>query len=123
MSKTLLILFFGLVMVALGEVCLSKGMKQVGRVDTAHIGELAAIFSRVVVNKTILLGVCFHFVYFMVWLVVLSRADLSLAQPLTAFVYVLCVFFSKYLLHEDVSTLRWVGTGLVVIGVMLLSRS
>lgn len=123
MIKTLAILFFGVVMVALGEVCLSKGMKQVGRVDTVHIGELAWIFSKVVVNKIILFGVFLHLVYFVSWLIVLSRVDLSFALPLTAFVYVLGAVFSKYLLHEDISDIRWVGTGLVVAGVMLITRS
>jgi len=57
----------------------------------------------------------------MVWLItqpsLLSRVDLSYVLPVTSISYVLTALMGKFLLHEPVSTERWIGIGLVVLGV------
>lgn len=123
MLKTLLLLLFALTVVALGEVCLRKGMKEIGEFPIFQAGELVRALSAAVTNRTILFGVSLHFLFFICWLIVLSRLELSLALPLTSFSYVLGVFFSSYLLHEEVSATRWIGVILVVIGVLFITRS
>ncbi len=123
MLKTLILLLFGLTMVALGEVCLRKGMREIGEFPVFQAGELIRALSKAVTNKTVLLGVLLHLIFFICWLIVLSRMELSLALPLTSFSYVLGVFFSRYLLHEEVSSMRWAGVIFVVIGVILITRS
>jgi drug/metabolite transporter (DMT)-like permease len=54
---------------------------------------------------------------------VLSWEDLSVALPLQALNYVLVALLAKYLLHEQISPLRWAGIILVCIGVMLITKS
>jgi uncharacterized membrane protein len=63
----------------------------------------------------------------MVWLIsqlsLLSRVDLSYVLPVTSISYVLTALMGKFLLHEPVSTERWTGIGLVVLGVSLVART
>jgi drug/metabolite transporter (DMT)-like permease len=37
--------------------------------------------------------------------------------------YVLTALMGKFLLHESVSTQRWIGISLIVLGVILVSRT
>jgi drug/metabolite transporter (DMT)-like permease len=37
--------------------------------------------------------------------------------------YVLTALMGKFLLHEPVSTVRWIGIGLIVLGVSLVART
>jgi len=54
--------------------------------------------------------------------VVLSAVDLSFAYPFLGFTYVLVLVLSKFILKEDVSLIRWIGTIIITIGVIVISR-
>ena len=57
------------------------------------------------------------------WLWVLSRAQLSIAYPLLSLTFPIVVALSAILFSESVSYTRWFGVGVVVIGVSLLPRT
>ena len=59
----------------------------------------------------------------MIWTVVLSKLDLSLAYPMVSMGYVLVVFLSWLILKEPVSLLRIAGLAVICCGVLLISRS
>lgn len=58
-----------------------------------------------------------------IWLWVLSRAQLSLAYPILSITFPLVVALSALFFGEPVSAVRWVGIGAIVIGVSFLSRT
>lgn len=49
--------------------------------------------------------------------------DLSYAPPATSVSYVLTALMSEFLPHERVSTERWIGIGLIGLGVSLVART
>jgi drug/metabolite transporter (DMT)-like permease len=57
------------------------------------------------------------------WLIVLGRADLSYAQPITAGSYVLVAIGAVVFLHEHLPPTRWVGLLFIMVGVFLISRT
>lgn len=57
------------------------------------------------------------------WLWVLSRAQLSYAYPVLALSFPMVVGLSAVLFGESVSLTRWVGTGLILVGVAYLART
>ena len=57
------------------------------------------------------------------WLRVLSRADLSFVQPITALSYVTVLGLSTMLLHERISARQGLGISLILLGVWFISRT
>jgi drug/metabolite transporter (DMT)-like permease len=69
------------------------------------------------------LGVVLQAAFFVMYLTLLSRADVSKILPLTAFDYIVMAILAQYLLAEPVTPGRWAGIGLIVAGVYLVSRT
>jgi drug/metabolite transporter (DMT)-like permease len=60
---------------------------------------------------------------FVNWLMVLGRADLSYAQPITATSYVTVAVGSMLILGEQLPPTRWLGIVCILAGVFLISRT
>jgi len=57
-----------------------------------------------------------------VWIVGLSRVDVSIAYPMLSLGYVVNAFAAWYLFGEILSLQRLVGIGIILIGVVVLTR-
>jgi drug/metabolite transporter (DMT)-like permease len=102
--------------VASGETLLSAGMKLVGR--EGHAGLRFALDA--VTNWRVLAGTCLMAVFFALYSVCLSWADISFVLPFTAMSYLFVAFLARFALHEDVSLTRWVGALIIVVGVIVV---
>ncbi|HKE32260.1 MAG TPA: EamA family transporter [Candidatus Angelobacter sp.] len=103
---------------SIGDALLSRGMKQLGPVNLHHWQEII----RPIGNPWILIGILCLTVFFASYLTALSFADLSYVLPATAFGYVLVTLIAKFLFHENVSLLRWLGVLLISCGVGWVTR-
>ena len=103
---------------SIGDALLSRGMKQLGSVDLHHWQQII----RPIANPWILLGILCLTVFFASYLTALSFADLSYVLPATALGYVLVTLIAKFLFHENVSMLRWLGVLLISCGVGWVTR-
>jgi drug/metabolite transporter (DMT)-like permease len=106
---------------SVGDVFITKGMKEVGEISTVRINELLLIGKRVLTNKYFLTGIFFMAVSYFSFLAALARADLSLVLPATSISFVITTVGAKLFLKERVSPIRWAGILLVCIGVALIS--
>lgn len=107
----------------LGQLLFKIGMNQIGEF-TFSWGNMIPIASKLIVNLGILSGLLVYLLSTIVWFLVLSRADLSLAYPLLSIGYILNTFVAYYLLHEAAfSPLRLIGTLTIIVGVVLVSQS
>jgi transporter family protein len=106
---------------ATGEVLIAKSMRQMGEISTLRLSELLKIGWRVLTNKFFITGFILMLLNFLVFLVLLSMADLSLVIPATAFGFVIKTFGAKIFLKETISRERLIGTLLVCAGVALIS--
>jgi drug/metabolite transporter (DMT)-like permease len=59
----------------------------------------------------------------LLWLVVLSRFELSYANLMVSFMYALIVIASAVIFKEHISSLRWLGAFLIMLGVFLVSQT
>ncbi len=57
------------------------------------------------------------------WLMVLSRIELSLAYPMMSLGYVLVTIASKYFFKEKIPMHRYIGIATIILGIVLISRS
>ena len=58
-----------------------------------------------------------------VWILGLSRVDVTIAYPLLSLGYILNALGAWYLLGEPLSPQRWAGIGIIIVGVYVLARS
>ena len=123
MFRTLMVLAVGLCMESLGNVLLRKGMKEVGEVTSFTIPALWGVFLRGITNITVISGVALDALFFACFLIALSWTEVSVVLPLTAVGYVTTALFAKFILHEDITALRWAGTLAIVIGCILVGKS
>lgn len=121
--KTLLILFIAICAQVLGDVCLTKGMKTIGEVNTLDPLELFHLGVQVFSNFYVWLGIALLLGFYLLYLVALSWADLSFVLPVTAFGYLFNALLARLILHEPVSLARWVGTFIICVGVAVVSST
>src|SRR5262245_20499192 len=121
--KTLIVLVFAICTQTFGDVCLTKGMKSIGEVHTLNPAELYHIGLQVFTTPYIWLGIFLLSIFFGLYLVALSWADLSFVLPVTAFGYVLNALMSWKLLGEHGSLVRWIGTVIICVGVAVVSKT
>jgi drug/metabolite transporter (DMT)-like permease len=57
------------------------------------------------------------------WLWVLARAELSLAYPILSLTFPIVLGLSAVFFAETIPPLRWIGVGVIVVGVSLLART
>ena len=123
MVKTMLIVLIAAVLGGTGHVFLSKGMRPVGDLTEASSDRLGGMVARAVSNPWLILGVVLQAGFFVIYLLLLSRADVSLVLPLTAIDYIVVAVLAQQLLGEAITPVRWAGMGLIVAGVGLLSKT
>ncbi len=116
-GRILLIMLVAVVALAVGETFLSKGMKQTGRSAGGWADQAVAV----VRNGWILAGFALMLIHVGLYMLALRGADLSFALPLTAASYPLGALLSRFYLHEDVGTTRWVGTFVITAGVAIVA--
>jgi drug/metabolite transporter (DMT)-like permease len=113
-------MFFAVFCDGLGDISLSRGMRLAD--ETAAPGVIGMI-SAVACSWYIWVAVGLFVAFLILYLVSLSWEDLSYVLPLTGAVYVIVTTFAFFFLHEPVSMLRWIGSGLVALGVVYVARS
>jgi drug/metabolite transporter (DMT)-like permease len=116
MTKLIIILLIGLLFEAVGVVCLNKGLKQIGEVQKINVPEVLRVAKAGVTNHNILLGVFFEAIFFGTLLILMSKGTVSFIWPLTSLGFVLTTIAAKFILHEEVSWLRWGGVLLIMLG-------
>jgi drug/metabolite transporter (DMT)-like permease len=108
------VIFFG----ALGDVALSRGMKQVGQLSLSHWPQaVAALFT-----PWVAIGVLLLIAFFASYLTALSFADLTYVLPATSVGYILMALLAHFFLHEQISPYRWGGIALIALGVGFVTR-
>jgi drug/metabolite transporter (DMT)-like permease len=123
MFKTVVVMLLAVSAGTVGDLLLTKGMKELGDISAMNLrGILSAAYQALTCPKLVL-GTAMLAVFFFLWLAVLSWEDLSVALPMQALNYVLVAFLSQYFLGEIVTPMRWAGTVLVCIGVILITKS
>src|SRR5437763_8929681 len=106
-----------------GHVFLAKGMRPVGDLTEAAGERVGGMVLAAISNPWLIFGVVLQASFFFIYLVLLTRDDVSLVLPLTAIDYLVVAVLAQYMLGEAVTPIRWAGMGLIVMGVGLLSRT
>ena len=104
---------------AFGNLSLAWGTKHFP--ETLSANPLS--YLRAMVSPLVAAGIAMLILAMLLRMAVLGVADLSFVLPLTAIGYVFATLLGKFVLHEDVTPDRWVGTALIFIGVALVGST
>jgi drug/metabolite transporter (DMT)-like permease len=121
--KTYVLVFLLVFLGSVGNTILSKGMKDVGEVDLAHLSAIAHGAAQILTSSTVWLGISFMLLFMVCHMLVLSFADYSFVMPFSAIAYALVPLLGYLFLGEQVSAARWAGIGLIFAGVLLINRT
>jgi drug/metabolite transporter (DMT)-like permease len=113
-------MFFVVVFGTVGEIFVSRAMKEHGEVKDFRPGALIAVILRALRSRWMWLGVAMMAVGFFALLAVFSVANVSFVVPVTALSYVVGALGGVFFLGERVNVQRWIGILLVCAGVVLV---
>lgn len=102
-----------------GQLSMKQGSNVVGSIN---FSEPLQFLLSAFMNIYVVGGLFLYFLSSLIWIVVLSRVDLSFAYPLISIGYILVLLLSAFLFKEKVLPIHYGGVLLIVIGVFLITR-
>jgi drug/metabolite transporter (DMT)-like permease len=121
--KTSILIFFVIIFGSVGNIFLSKGMKQVGAFSSWHPSDLFPFLGRALESGLVWIGILLLILFFVAYTLVLSWADYSFVQPASSIGYGVVAVLGYFLLGEAITSTRWIGVGIICLGVFLISQT
>lgn len=112
----------GVLLNACAQLLLKAGVNAVGTI-TLDRGTLFDTGLRVLAQWPVLAGLTLYVVSVGVWIVGLSRVEVSVAYPMLSLGYVVNAVAAWWLFGEIIGPLRLAGILLILAGVFLVARS
>ena len=78
---------------------------------------------KIALEPRIVAGTGCYVVSLVVWIMALSRTEVSVAYPMLSIGFALNALLAWWLLGEAVTPLRMLGIGIIIVGVYLVARS
>ena len=103
-----------------GHMFLKAGMLKVGVITPE---QLISNFGKIFFTPFVLLGLASYVSSVAMYIVVLSKVQLSYAYPLLMSLgYFLIVLFSWWIFAESFSLYKWIGLGFILCGILLIGK-
>lgn len=119
---TFALILLGVLLNAGAQLLLKAGVTPLGPLNPGW-SDLISTAWKVASQWPILAGLACYVVSVGVWIIGLSRVDVSLAYPLLSLGYVVNALAAWWLFGEVLNATRWGGIALILAGVWLISRS
>lgn len=111
------------ILAPLGNVLLGKGMRGIGSAAQGEPSQIPRLLEQILSSGFVWLGILSLLSFFVAYMLVLSRADYSFVQPATAVSYLIVALLGSTVLGEKVNALRWLGIGVICLGVLIVGRT
>jgi multidrug transporter EmrE-like cation transporter len=118
----IMLILLGVFLNACAQLLLKAGMLQIGHFQFSF-ANIVPISLKVMGNFPIVTGLVAYVFSVVVWLLVLSRVQVSYAYPMLSIGYILNAAAAFYLFGEDLSLVRLAGIFVIIIGVYMISRT
>ena len=116
------LLMTGVLLNAGAQLLLKAGTNSVGMFEFSR-DNILPVGWKLATEPHIVGGLGCYVVSVMVWILALSRVEVSIAYPMLSIGYVLNAIAAWYLLGEAVTLTRLLGIGVIIIGVYMVARS
>jgi len=115
--RPVFLLLLSVASATLGQIFFKKGVLVIGEVTFK--GSITGELMKLIFNPIIFSGLIFYVISTVLWLMALSKTTLSFAYPFTALTFALVMLSSKVIFFEDIPNLRYLGIGLICMGIFL----
>ena len=112
----------GVLLNAAAQLFLKAGTNRVGAFSFA-LENIVPIGARLASSPHVLAGLSCYVVSVVVWILALSRVQVSIAYPMLSIGYIVNAFAAWMLFGESITAQKMIGIGFIVIGVILVGRS
>ena len=120
--KLIALILLSVALAAVAQITLKHGMDQV--VAQSGVLHVSMTSLRDIVSTPAVWGGLLLFgLSAVVWLAVLSRTTLSFAYPFVSLTYVLILLADRFVLEQDVPSLRWAGVAFIAVGIVLVAQT
>lgn len=106
-----------------GNFFFGLGMKHIGALPGWSLADLRFAFFAIFSSLWIWLGIASMLLFLAALMLVLSWADFTFVLPATAAMYAVVPLLGHFVLHESVPGLRWLGVGLICVGVLFVGAT
>ena len=122
MKSYIPLILSGVALNAFAQVSLKKGMQAIG-IFSFTLDNVLPIGLRAIVNPFILAGLLCYVVSVVIWLMVLSRVEVTYAYPFLSVGYIITALAGLIFLDENMGLMRWAGVFIICVGVVLISKT
>ncbi|KAF1012226.1 MAG: SMR family transporter [Burkholderia sp.] len=119
---SLVCIVIGVLLNACAQLLLKVGVNAVGHFEFSR-PNVIQIGLKLATQLPIIGGLGCYVLSVVVWIVGLSRVDVSIAYPMLSLGYVVNAFAAWYLFGEVLSVQRLIGICIILVGVLVLARS
>ena len=121
-SADLALILTGVLLNAVAQLLLKAGSRAIADV-ALNFSNTWTIIERIAINPPILGGLFCYAFSVVVWILALSRVEVSVAYPMLSIGYVVNAIAAWMLFGEDLNTARLAGIGVIIVGVWLVARN
>ncbi|HEY6012152.1 MAG TPA: SMR family transporter [Nitrospirota bacterium] len=116
------LILLGVLLNAAAQLFLKEGMRRIGHFEFVWANAVP-IALQVSMNVFVLAGLFCYVISVAVWLLVLSRVEVSFAYPLLSVGYIGNAVAGYYLFQENLSITRITGILIICVGVYFVTKS
>lgn len=116
------LILLGVLLNAAAQLMLKAGMNQIGHFEFS-LANAIPIGLKVMMNVPIIGGLVMYVISVGVWLLVLSRVQVSYAYPMLSIGYIVNALAAYYFFGEPLTSVRVLGIFIIILGVYLVAQS
>jgi len=117
-----ILIFIGVMLNAAAQILMKTGTNAVGHFEFS-MGNVLPIGLKLATEWHIAAALFCYALSVVVWILALSRVPVSIAFPLLSMAYIVTAVAAWYLLGEPLSMTKLVGIGVIILGVIIISRA
>ncbi len=121
--QNLALILSSVVITAFAQVVFKIAMSRAVVHEAIASGNVWNMTTTIGLSPLVIGGFFLYGVAAVVWLFVLSKLDLSAAYPFVGLGFVVTMLFSVFLLGENITSQRLIGTLLIAVGCALVART
>jgi len=119
---TFLLVITGVMLNAVAQLALKAGVRGIGPI-ALNVNQVVPVGLRMMSEPYLWIGLGCYVISVVVWILALSRVDVSIAYPMLSLGYVVNAIAAWWLFGEVMSPTRVAGIGIIIVGVYVLARS